>query len=41
MALLDLQTLDTPTQDAAPHEATGSEYSALLCDSAMSYLLCL
>lgn len=40
MALLDLQTLDTPAQDA-PHEAAGSEYSALLCDSTMSYLLCL
>jgi Lanthionine-containing peptide SapB precursor RamS len=40
MALLDLQTLDTPTQ-TAPHEAAGSEYSALLCDSTMSYLLCL
>jgi hypothetical protein len=40
MALLDLQALDAPTH-GAPQEAAGSEYSALLCDSSMSYLLCL
>jgi hypothetical protein len=40
MALLDLQAMDASTLDA-PQEAAGSEYSALLCDSAMSYLLCL
>jgi hypothetical protein len=40
MSLLDLQTLEAPANEA-PREAAGSEYSALLCDSYASYLLCL
>jgi hypothetical protein len=47
MSVLDLQTLETPARENRGHDGGGhggeggSEASLLLCDSAVSFLLCL
>lgn len=42
MALLDLQSLDTPVAERGGHGGGGgSELSVTLCDSVASVLLCL
>ena len=47
MSLLDLQAMETPVREERGHDGGGhggdggSEVSLLLCDSAVSVLLCL
>ncbi|MEU1351636.1 SapB/AmfS family lanthipeptide [Streptomyces sp. NPDC005775] len=41
MALLDLQTMDTPADEAYGDVATGSQISLLVCEySSLSVVLC-
>ncbi|MET7648710.1 SapB/AmfS family lanthipeptide [Streptomyces sp. NPDC005426] len=41
MALLDLQTMDTPADEAYGDVATGSQVSLLVCEySSLSVVLC-
>ncbi|WP_030606899.1 SapB/AmfS family lanthipeptide [Streptomyces sclerotialus] len=41
MALLDLQAMDTPAEEAAGDLATGSQVSVIACEySSLSVLVC-
>ena len=41
MSLLDLQAMETPVRDTRWDGGGASETSLLLCDSSVSWLLCL